>query len=202
MVKEGHKGPVATHKSVIKIMRSKQTELYRRWNCERWKDFVIVIQIPFWLLSMEAIREMCGVSVGLLGMFLNSQIDGIVTTVPPDPSLATEGMLWFPNLMEADPEMILPFMLSGVVYANVANAFGKNPRGWRKGLSRGLKGVALAMGPLTLQMPSAMLLYWITSSSLVHIQSFILDKAIPVKLEPTPVQWKPKSQDSEAVLKR
>lgn len=40
--------------------------------------------------------------------------DGVV---PIEPSLATEGMLWFDNLMVPDFTGILPFAVSGIVYA-------------------------------------------------------------------------------------
>ena len=96
-----------------------------------------------------------------------------------EPSFATEGALWFPNLLVADPQMILPFMLSGVILLNLTKSTGTGV--WQKRLMRSLGVVGLAMGPLTLHFPSALLIYWISSTMLAYVQTAVLDKMMPIK---------------------
>ncbi|KAH8589942.1 60Kd inner membrane protein-domain-containing protein [Bisporella sp. PMI_857] len=174
----GHKGPQAAHLELLKKSRNKRIEIYRRWGCQYWKNFLPFIQVPFWLLAMEGIRAMCGAHVGLLGMIFRVENKDAVL-VPLEPSLATEGMLWFPNLLLPDPMLILPFVLSGVMFLNIARGgLPANATVWQKRLDRTLKVVALAIGPVTLQVPSAMLVYWISSSSIAYLQGLIVDKSI------------------------
>ena len=79
--------------------------------------------------------------------------------------------------------MILPFMLSGVILLNLTNAApaGKKLTTFQRRLTNSLKIVGLAIGPLTLQVPSAMLVYWISSSFLAYTQALALDILMPVK---------------------
>lgn len=49
-----------------------------------------------------------------------------------------------------------------------------------------MKAFALAIGPMTLQIPSAMLLYWISSSGLAFAQGVLLDIFSPIGNPVTP----------------
>ncbi|KAL8647210.1 MAG: hypothetical protein Q9226_006530 [Calogaya cf. arnoldii] len=90
--------------------------------------------------------------------------------VPVEPSFATEGALWFPDLLVPDPHLALPFLLSITLFANIthveltARKLGTKPTAFRRRLGNAFKIVALAVGPLTLSMPSAIHIYWISSS--------------------------------------
>ncbi|KAL8815264.1 MAG: hypothetical protein Q9223_005588 [Gallowayella weberi] len=90
--------------------------------------------------------------------------------VPVEPSFAEEGMLWFPDLLVPDPQLLLPFILSATLFANINNVerssrrLGAKPTAFRRRLGNAFKIVALAAGPMTLSMPSAIHLYWISSS--------------------------------------
>jgi mitochondrial inner membrane protein COX18 len=108
------------------------------------------------------------------------------TVVPVEPSLATEGMLWFPDLMAPDPLLLLPFMLSGTMFLNIYSGQQRGIPGVEMTLTRirilrALGVVALAAGPLTLQMPSAMLLYWVSSGMLAYGQALLIDRYMPIK---------------------
>jgi len=128
---------------------------------------------------------MCGKESGLLGMMAarfggdDSASAVVEKGIPIEQSFATEGALWFPDLLAADPQMVLPFMLSGAILLNLSNAEGNTI--WQKRLKRSLGIVGLALGPLTLQLPSAMLIYWISSSMLAYIQAAVLDRVMPIK---------------------
>lgn len=153
---------------------------------KRWVSYLPLAQLPVWLLAIETIRKMCGLQEGLLGIvsrgiFPNEIDASSLTTVGLESAFATEGALWFPNLLLEDPEMYLPFMLSASILLNLSNATGPNAKPWQRRLTNSMRIVALAMGPLMLHVPSAMLVYWISSSLLAYIQARLLDWAMPVK---------------------
>jgi len=177
--------PVLANSMLLAKMHEKRVELYRRWDCPRWKAYLPILQLPVWLTAIEAIREMCGQKSGLLGMLFRTKIDGIAQVLPVEESFATEGMLWFPDLMLSDPKLILPFILSGTIYLNITRGSSKTiVTPWRRRIDRSLKLVALAIGPLTLNVPSGMLLYWIASSSFAYVQAVILEKVMPMNSMP------------------
>ena len=188
MKEVGHLGPVVAQSTLLKKIRRKRREIYKRHNCSLWNGLWPLIQVPIWLTAIETLRKMCGKESGLLGMMTarfrgteSAVVEtGIPTTgIPIEQSFATEGALWFPDLLAADPQMVLPFMLSGAILLNLSNAGGTTL--WQKRLKRSLGLVGLALGPLTLQIPSAMLIYWISSSMLAYLQAALLDKAMPIK---------------------
>lgn len=108
-----------------------------------------------------------------------------------DPSLMTEGALWFPDLTAADPYLVLPFALVGMLTVNLLprnrearNAIfgawtpppaqrlpGALPPSPRQRMSRGLlRGLVYCMplgGLVIMDMPAALHLYWLSSAA-VH----------------------------------
>jgi inner membrane protein COX18 len=205
MKEVGHLGPVVAERTLIKKMRKKRSEIYTRWDCGLWKSYLSFVQLPVWLVAIEAVRKMCGKEVGLLGMIFGSSAEGkdmpealagATLGSGKEISLATEGGLWFPDLLVPDPCLVLPFMLSGVIFANLFNSTTKTPSVGQRRLMNSMKMVALAIGPLTLQMPSAMLVYWISSSSFALGQALLLEKLMPVK--PPVIPCKPRRRISSA----
>lgn len=191
----GHLGPVAAQRTLVKKMRKKRNEIYSRWGCGTWKTYLSWMQLPVWLTAIEAVRKMCGKESGLLGLIFGSSSEGkeiqeALRASGVELTLADEGALWFPNLLAPDPMLLLPFMLSGVMFLSLSHNATKNPSVGQRRVMNTLKIVALAVGPLTLQVPSAMLVYWISSSSLALGQAFLLEKLIPVK--PPVVPCKPR----------
>ncbi|KAL2167762.1 hypothetical protein VTG60DRAFT_858 [Thermothelomyces hinnuleus] len=131
-----------------------------------------------------------------------------------DSSMITGGCLWFPDLTVADPYHILPFALSAIL---VINALPKSQAGlralfgldktpeaiaayqeikWRLRLQRGLLIVALAAGPLTMNLPAALHLYWVSSATMTLAQTAIISKAIPLPRQVPPA----KGQDTFLML--
>lgn len=156
-----------------------------------WKNNLSFLQFPVWLTAVEAVRKMCGKEVGLLGLMFGTagetkEIQEAMRANGMELSLANEGALWFPDLLVPDPMLVLPFMLSGMMFLNLANTSAKNPSVAQRRLMNTLKIVALAIGPLTLHIPSAMLVYWISSSSFALGQALILERLMPVKPPVTP----------------
>lgn len=118
-----------------------------------------------------------------------------------EPTFATEGCLWFPNLLQADPLHILPFALSAVLVAHMIpetsaarrELFGLRPVSGdkhavlmgqsrkRRAFQRTIFILALAMGPITMDMPAAMHMYWLASSGTSLAVSKGLKRALPIQ---------------------
>ncbi|KAL2179808.1 uncharacterized protein P884DRAFT_256041 [Thermothelomyces heterothallicus CBS 202.75] len=131
-----------------------------------------------------------------------------------DSSMITGGCLWFPDLTVADPYHILPFALSAILVINtlpksqagLRALFGldKTPEAiaayqeikWRLRLQRGLLIVALAAGPLTMNLPAALHLYWVSSATMTLAQTAIISRAIPLPRQVPPA----KGQDTFLML--
>ena len=162
---------------------------------------------------MDTLRRMTGTEDGMLFLATKSltTLEGRQNTapgtmdhlIPMEPSLATEGMLWFDNLMI--PDLILPFALSGISFAMFSYIrglalVGCNPEGvrtapsWNLSKRKYLLLAALVVGPATLMFPSAMLLYWI-SSSLAAVTLDEVRKRLPriwiFRVTATPGKGKP-----------
>ncbi|CAD6445384.1 d5a7673f-60c4-426a-98e2-a6876cffb5f7-CDS [Sclerotinia trifoliorum] len=192
----GHLGPDAANQFVKDKMKKKKKELYSRYSCGTWKHYLPFVQLPIWMVAVETIRKMCGAHDGLLkwieSLFISTNANESVATTDLDlgslllePSFATEGALWFPNLLISDPMLILPFMLSGSILLNLSGQ-GRPKTVFMRRLMNSLKIVALAIIPLTLQMPSAMLVYWTSSSLLAYGQAKILDVLMPIRKPAVP----------------
>jgi inner membrane protein COX18 len=192
----GNLEPMAATRPAAAKLLKKQQEIYARFNCGSWKHFLGFVQLPVWLVVVETIRSMCGARDGLLrwiaSLFTFNAADGVgvgaaaessqnMGSLLFDPSFATEGALWFPNLLVPDPMLALPFVLSGSILLNLSGVSGPAQSKWRRRLTNSLKVVALAIVPLTLQMPSAMLVYWTSSSLLAYGQAKLLDVMMPIK---------------------
>jgi inner membrane protein COX18 len=114
------------------------------------------------------------------------------SAVPIEHSMANEGILWFTDLTAPDPMLVLPFMLSATMFLNIFSKEGsldvpylarsKSAQRW----TRILGMVALAAGPLTLQVPSGMLVYWVSSALLGYGQFVLLRRFMPLKPPPKP----------------
>jgi inner membrane protein COX18 len=208
-------GPKMVESISKKEFRTKQRELFSRWGCQTWKQYLPMLQIPVWVVISDTIRKMSGHSEGLLSFLasllpkgwtsnvdaapnatLATMTDGQVGLVPVssvgiEPGFATEGMLWFPDLLSSDPMLLMPFILSGVMLWNIKPwKFTNSKQPWRRGFTKGLGLLSLMVIPVTLQVPSALLLYWISSASLGGLQAALLDKFMPIKAPVQPCQPK------------
>lgn len=90
-----------------------------------------------------------------------------------EPSFASEGALWFPDLLLPDPTLCLSLILFVSLYANVTYHAHVAPAQtkWGHRYYKILRILAFASGPLTIPMPTAILVYWI-STSLVGLGHF------------------------------
>lgn len=127
------------------------------------------------------------------------------TTTALDPTLATEGALWFTDLTAADPYHILPVALVGMLMLNLvpknqaarSALFGQwwrqqpqedvtkfNPRLMTRGLYRGIIYVMPLATFVLMDMPAALHLYWLSSAAAHFVFGQVLSRVMPLKQEP------------------
>ena len=190
---------------ILREMGKKKLEIERGMGIKTFHRLAPLLQLPIWLLFIETIRRMCGTHEGLLGLitkgFESSESKEANTdvsfseqvSIPVELSMASEGALWFPDLLVPDPSLLLPAMLSVSLFANIS--YSDHLHDLRSGgvrskfgtrLSRTFKLVALATFPLTLNLPSAMHLYWISSSVTAFLQGLFLNYLLPLPPRVTP----------------
>lgn len=186
-------GPIECNKLSKTEIAIKVAEIHERHGTQVWKGLVPYLQIPVFLIIIETLRKMCGTHAGLLGLLARSstvpddKVESITSdqiehvSIPVEQSFTIEGALWFPNLLVPDPMFVLPFILSGSLLANIFyhSRQAKSSNIWQRRINNTFKIMALAIGPLTLQVPSAMLVYWISSSAFALGHSMFLHKLIP-----------------------
>ena len=93
------------------------TAVHKPHNCQHWKLWLLGIKFPVWCVMMETIRRMTGTEKGFIDLVRSAmgKRDFLGFSEPSafvEPSFATEGPLWFSNLQQVDPYLILPFILS------------------------------------------------------------------------------------------
>lgn len=192
-------GPKVCQRALSRALAQTSKEIDIRMGTQRWKEFIPLAQMPIFLLVIETIRKMSGVHDGLLGLLSKAITsanpgDEISTqelvqssTVPIEHSLAEEGALWFTNLLVPDPFSVLPFLLSGTMLFNIflqrrqANEISK----WGRRYLNAITALGFMVGPLTMQLPAAMHVYWLSSSTFAIGQNLFLQKFWP---RPRPVK--------------
>jgi inner membrane protein COX18 len=182
--------------AVAKEVRDVTSALDKRWNVTlKGQISWTLAQIPIFFAMAEVIRQKCAAHDGLLGMGINAfkgkatstmaETGEFVARVTPsqwfEPSFATEGMLWFQDLLVPDPTGILPFMVSGLMFANIYTTKNtvENDAKWPNRVRNTLLVVSLAVGPLCQHLPAAMMLYWASSTSSVMLWNVWLDWKYP-----------------------
>lgn len=200
--KEQQQAKTSARSAISDHFSTSAARIYRQWGVQSWKNYTSFAVLPLWMAVMEALRRLCGTSGWLTTLAYGPKHDAAAaasTTSAPavfelEPSLSTEGFLWFPDLTAADPLHILPFVLSAVMVLNIAprplsrilETLGLKPRGEqasldpRKTMQQRLQSILLAvailLGPLTLNLPTALLVYWISSATFTLIQAEIVRK--------------------------
>lgn len=186
-------GPKVCQRALVRALVRKSKEIDTRMGTQRWKEFIPWAQLPIFLLVIETIRKMSGVHDGLLGLlskaFTSASTGDEITgqellhhsVVPVEHSLAEEGALWFTNLLVPDPFSVLPFLLSGTILLNIflqrRHIF--EPSKWGRRYLNAMTVLGFMVGPLTLQLPAAMHVYWLSSSTFAIGQNLFLQKYRP-----------------------
>ena len=192
---------------VSRLTMKSQKRIFKSFGVQGWKSFLpFATMVPFVLVS-ESLRRLCGVSVRVAGVPIGedaaSSAATAVASIPApavdavfDPSLAQGGLLWFTDLILADPYSGLPLLCSAVLaWSSWGNMTQDRLRGLlsmdkpgtvtgmsrvQKALQRLLLGLPLV--PLFLNhLPAAIFLYWLTNFSLTHVNDLILSRIVPIK---------------------
>jgi mitochondrial inner membrane protein COX18 len=158
--------------------------------------------LPIWIVNMDTIRRMAGVETTLLATLRGTgeKLDNSI--VLPEPSLAVEGMLWFPDLTMADPTMILPISFGIASLANWWSATGKRDRergqviknaesltDQKKAAIRGqlfssvIFCLSLCAGPILIanEVPSGVCLYLTASAMTMLVQRPVMKRMMGLK---------------------
>ncbi|PGH07816.1 hypothetical protein GX51_01526 [Blastomyces parvus] len=155
-----------------------------------------LLQLPFWLAFMECIRSMSGWQPGLLAIMQQwFNPDGPKAQVPVESALSTEGTLWFPDLMAADPLGVLPVAISVLMFTHITwgskvSKMRDIPYLVRKGDLPGIFGWAIqrifqvmsiwiAPALLYSEAPAALCIYWLSTTCVAIVQSRLLKKYMP-----------------------
>jgi inner membrane protein COX18 len=143
---------------------------------------------------------MCGNTRGLLPYLFPFLIAdpahaGIMgARLATEPTFATEGAFWFPDLLAGDPTGVLPVLLSASILTNVLSGWKTHRLTdlWdlpkmeltRAMTTKTLKGfvvlLAMHIGVLAYMtgMPAGLIIYWIASTTTASLQTLFLDEFV------------------------
>lgn len=187
--------PTQAQASYTREIRKRTRLLYRRWRINPYWRFVPFLQLPVWLSLMEGVRAMCGNEYGLLRqLFLRKSGESAAgaDAIVAEPSFATEGALWFPNLLDGDPTGALPAIVSASLLVNILYGW-KTPsllqiaelpgaEMAKSLMSLMLKGAFMSLSVYAgyaaymANMPAGLMIYWIASTNTATFQSWFLDR--------------------------
>ncbi|KAL1879996.1 hypothetical protein VTK73DRAFT_6386 [Phialemonium thermophilum] len=130
----------------------------------------------------------------------DSVVRQLPSTLQPgmDLSMASGGCLWFPDLTAPDPLHILPILLSTVLVLNVLPMTVREtraifnlpsrelpgptgsevilPQTGRRRMQRALVVLSALVGPLTMDLPAALHLYWLSTATITYVQSQVIGR--------------------------
>jgi len=219
------------YNTLVKQVKRQQREFHvstlRAFACSPSWHLLPLLQFPLFLVTAEAMRSMIGMQRGLFaalmgGLGVAKPTDALeelgneadTTFFSPEwyePTMTTEGLPWMLDLTVADPTLTLPFIVSGLMCANILRPgtngdriIAVSPR--RKGLERGLVIASLLIGPLTLHLPAGILYYWASSSAAGLVTNLYLDYYHPIatRVRPCerPLRFRPWGAPSMIVPRR
>ncbi|XP_036783427.2 cytochrome c oxidase assembly protein COX18, mitochondrial isoform X2 [Manis pentadactyla] len=148
----------------LKNMRRLVSELYVRDNCHPFKATVLVwIQLPMWIFMSVALRNFSTGTTHSEGFSVQEQ-------------LATDGVLWFPDLTALDSTWILPVSV-GVINLLIVEIFALQKIGmshFQTYITYFVRAVCVLMIPIAATVPSSIVLYWLCSSFMGLSQNLLL----------------------------
>lgn len=170
--------------------------LRSKWKVASGYKFANFLQLPVWLSLMESLRGMCGNKNGLvpwlLSLIESSDSPGDSLHLTVEPTLANEGALWFPDLLAGDPSGVLPALLTLSILLNVRTGWTVTPlvtmadmpkmQMYQATFFRGLRvfiqimAINVGVSAAFYEMPTALLIYWISSTNIATLQTFLLEK--------------------------
>lgn len=115
--------------------------------------FYNLVQIPVFIIMVFSVRKICY----------------------EQPELAGKGILWFKDLNEPDPYMILPLLAVTLNYINLGRGITKENEHWFVNRFRSFFQVLQFMHlPFTHKWPAGSFVYWVSSSAFVLAQQTLI----------------------------
>jgi inner membrane protein COX18 len=193
-------GPKAVEWWMDQQVDKKRRLLQLKYGYRPWVGFLPLAAAPAWIINIDVLRRMAGMKQSLISFFVNENGDIDPSLIPPEPSLALEGFLWIPQLTMADPQAILPITLWALVFSQVYLRFKdvpsmtarqiQNLSSRKKQLQAVLRNrikevnllFAIFLGPwlILLQLPSALVLYWIATSGTLVLERLLVNRILGV----------------------
>lgn len=182
-----------------KKMENVAADLYKKHGVNKNLTFLPLMQIPVFVVMAETLRRMMGMDTSFFFQTSTPE-DGesnLLSTATSDPNALSDSSNWYEptmtfegpfaimDLTAADPTLILPLAVSGIMLANLR--YSQHMR-LRKGLPRskaslrlhnGLMGLSILIFPATLHLPSGFLYYWACTSASSLGADIIMDKMFP-----------------------
>ncbi|KAJ5585198.1 uncharacterized protein N7459_004998 [Penicillium hispanicum] len=198
-----------TKDRVQNVVNQRASLLRSKWKIIPGYQLVNFVQIPVWISIMESLRGMCGSKNGIMPWILSwiepekdvtAHLESLHLT--PEPSLANEGSLWFPDLLAGDPTSVLPCLLTASILLNIRTGWNMKTFGeisdlpdlqmYQQTVFRGLRvfvqllALNVGLSGVAYEMPVALMIYWITSTNVATLQTWFLNKYL-FKSEPPPL---------------
>ncbi|OJD13266.1 hypothetical protein AJ78_06261 [Emergomyces pasteurianus Ep9510] len=172
-----------------------------RLRLASFAPFAPILQLPFWLAFMESIRSMSGWQPGLLAILQQwFNPDAVKAQIPVEPSLSTEGALWFPDLVAADPLGVLPVAISVLMFTHIT--WGSKVSKMRDipilvsqgnlqgifswAIQRIFQAMSIWIAPALMysEAPAALGIYWLSTTCVAIVQSRLLKRYMPTPTVP------------------
>lgn len=148
-------------------LKKQWNNLIIRDNCHPLKSTLLLwIQIPMWVFLSIALRN-------LTYMLPKQTIDAQIAYN----QLSIEGFLWIPNLTDVDHSFILPVALGvlNLAITEIHVMLRINPETkFQKYITNLFRFLSIIMIPISAVVPSALCLYWTTSSVFGIFQNLLL----------------------------
>ena len=202
--------PEERKRQASKMIQRRAKEIYSIWGISKLWRPLMFLQVPVFLAFMEGLRGMSGNNQGIVSWLYswgNSSTPESTAELMRsrlEPSFMDEGALWFPDLLAGDQSGVLPALLTVSILSNMV-------AGWKvkslkeisdlpklqmykeiffRGLRTFIQLFAIQVGIMSYvnQLPTALLLYWITSTNLATLQTWFLDKKVFAQKELKPFQ--------------
>jgi inner membrane protein COX18 len=179
--------------------------MMKSYNVHRWTPFRTLLQIPVFVVVVEALRRMMGMERGLLffkkeeapknvdSSTLSPEADVTATLqmdsgVPGpaawyEPSMTIEGPFSIVDLTTPDPTLCLPFVVSALMIANLSYGNRRKQNlatsNFGRRVQNALLGFAFLLPMVTLNLPAGFLYYWACTSASSLTADVLLDRLFP-----------------------
>lgn len=182
-----------------KETRKRQKKLFKDHGVQLYKNFFLpAAQIPLWVCMSLTFRNLSGWSTW----------DTLAK--PLDPTLYSEGALWFGDLTSMDPFHAFPLAIGVVALVNVEWTFktlgllrSAKRRIFRPTLTDSLANISrmaiVFLMAISLHAPTALTLYWLSSQAFSLVQNVVLDLMLPISFTPNKRVEYRKLKSEEAV---